>query len=99
MTKKKKSIVPNILAYIGLLIVIGWFVAMIAINDYYLRSHTVLIMLPIAIGFLLFSIGIAANIKGLLLKVVLIILNTIFFTYFTYWLLAIVFVGRYGIGS
>ena len=94
MTKKNIKYISNLLIYIGLSIIILWCVAVVVFPNHDLRSNTLLLVPPIAIGSLLFSLGIGAKVKNILLKILLIIFNTIFFIYFTYWILFVVLVWQ-----
>jgi protein-S-isoprenylcysteine O-methyltransferase Ste14 len=99
MTKKAAIRTSSIFTYTGLGIYIGWIILMVAINDMYLRNHLGLMLSPIALGAILLSMGISGNINNFVYRVLFILLSAIALTYLSYWVLAFLFIGKYGFGA
>ena len=98
MVKSKKTKRTSLLVYLGVAIVVGWIVAMIAINNDYLRGNTLLISAPIALGWTLVSIGILKAERFTIQSALAAILLTALLTWLCVGFMAFLFVGRYGIG-
>ena len=72
---------------------------MVVINNTYFRSNLFLIMAPIAFGTIVLGIGASQDIKNKFYRIALIIVTAVILTYFSYWVLAFLLIGRYGISS
>ena len=72
---------------------------MVVINNIYLRDHLVLILFPIAIGVVLLGIGISSDIKKALYRILFIVASATILTYLSYWVLAFLLIGKYGLGA
>jgi len=99
MTKKAYLRTSRIFTYTGLAMWVGWIILMVVINSTYLRNNLGLILFPIALGIVLLSLGISSDIKKLAYRTLFIVVSTITLTYLSYWVLAFLIIGKYGLGA
>jgi len=82
---------------LGLAIVAGWIVVMVAINDYDIRRNFVLLYVPIVIGWILVSLGITKSDVTILWRIIITILLASILSFLSIGFMAFLFIGRYGL--